>query len=354
MTLRPGKLPAALLAELLGSVRHADPRVLVGPGIGRDAAVIDIGGGRVLVAKTDPVTFAADEIGRYAVHVNANDIACMGARPVWFMATALLPPGASESLPRAIFDQINSTCAELEIELVGGHTEITIGLDRPIVVGAMLGEADSDEIVAGAGVTPGDRVVLTKGIAIEGTALLARESPERLRRAGVADATIRRCAAMLRQPGISVMRDAMALCGAGRPRMMHDPTEGGLSTALFELAEATGTTLRVDPAAVTVLEDTRVVCDALGLEPLGLLASGSLLAVIPAETVTTAMRALDDVKISGRVIGTVESGPPRVIIGAEDSTTPFARFERDEIARFYETVQAEAGSEQRTRKDREA
>ena len=152
MSLGPGKLPAAMLAELLGGITHRDPRVLLGPGIGRDAAVIDMGGDRCLVAKTDPVTFAADEIGWYAVHVNANDIACMGARPAWFLATALLPPGADDDLPATIFDQISAACGDLGIELVGGHTEVTIGLDRPIVVGAMLGEAARDEIVSGEGI----------------------------------------------------------------------------------------------------------------------------------------------------------------------------------------------------------
>jgi hydrogenase maturation factor len=340
MTLRPGKLPAAMLAELLGTIRHTDRRVLLGPGIGRDAAVIDIGHGRVLVAKTDPVTFAADEIGWYAVNVNANDIACMGARPAWFMATALLPPGSSDDLPGRIFAQLTSTCSALGIELVGGHTEVTIGLDRPVVIGAMLGEAARDEIVMGERAAEGDRIVLTKGIAIEGTALLARESGEDLIRAGVKKTDVRRAAAMLHEPGISVVRDAAAICEAVRPAMMHDPTEGGLSTALYELAEAAGATLRVDLEAVEVFDETRVVCGALGLDAMGLLASGALLCLIAPGDAGRAVEALRAVKITSRVIGTVERGPARVIIGAEDSTTPLARFARDEIARYYETVRA--------------
>ena len=155
MTLQSGKLPAGLLAELLAKVPSGDPRVLVGPGIGRDAAVIDIGNGRVLVAKTDPITFATDHIGWYAVHVNANDIACMGARPAWMLATALLPVGCQDSLPAQIFDELTAACAELEIALVGGHTEVTPGVDRPVVVGAMLGEAAQSDIVVGEGIGAG-------------------------------------------------------------------------------------------------------------------------------------------------------------------------------------------------------
>lgn len=336
MTLRAGKLPAGLLAELLATIRPADPRVILGPGIGRDAAVLDIGGGRVLVAKTDPVTFAVDEIGRYAVHVNANDIACMGAKPAWFLATILLPEGASDDVARTIFGQITEACATLGIELVGGHTEVTLGLTRPIVCGAMLGEAARDRIVMGIGVAPGDAVLLTKGIAIEGTALLARESSERLAAAGVRAATIARASRLLQEPGISVVRDAEALCAAVRPRILHDPTEGGLATALHELAEATNVTLRVDPGAIHLYEETRIVCEALGLNPMGLLASGSLLAVTRSTDAHRAILALREVKITSQVIATVEAGRPRVIMGDGDSTTPLGRFSRDEIARFYE------------------
>jgi len=120
-----GKLPNELLARLLARLRPRDPRVVLGPAVGRDAAVIDAGGERLLVAKTDPVTFASDHIGWYTVHVNANDIACMGARPAWFLATVLLPEGASERQAEEIFGQVIDACEALGVELVGGHTEIT-------------------------------------------------------------------------------------------------------------------------------------------------------------------------------------------------------------------------------------
>src|SRR2546428_11951096 len=142
-----GKLPNTMLERLLARVQHRDPRVILGPGIGRDAAVIDTGGPKLLVAKSDPITFATDLIGWYAVHVNANDIACTGAAPSWFLATILLPDGASEEMAEAIFDQIANACEELGVELVGGHTEVTYGLERPIVAGAMLGEVERDRLV---------------------------------------------------------------------------------------------------------------------------------------------------------------------------------------------------------------
>jgi len=335
MTLRPGKLPADSLARLLAGVPHLDPRVLYGPGIGRDAAVLDLGGGRVLVAKTDPVTFAAHDIGWYAVHVNANDVACMGARPAWMLASVLLPPGAPDGLPATIMSQLGSACGELGIELVGGHTEITLGLDRPIVVGAMLGEAASDAVVTGENMVPGDRVLLTKGIAIEGSALLARESAPTLAARGVAAETVASAARLLFDPGISIVREARLICEEARPRLMHDATEGGLSTALYELAEAGGVGLRIDPGAISVLSETAAICDALELDPMGLLASGSLLAIVGADDSEATLKALRDAGVDCGAIGEVVPGPVRVILGSEDSAAPLIKFDRDELARFY-------------------
>ena len=338
MTLRSGKLPPAQLDELLRTVVHRDPRVLVGPAVGRDAAVIDLGGGRLLVAKTDPVTFATEHIGWYAVHVNANDVACMGARPAWFMASALLPPGAPDTLPASIFAQLREACEELGVELVGGHTEVTVGLDRPIIAGTMLGEASPDEIILGQDIAPGDTLLLTKGVAIEGTALLAREAAAQLIAAGLDRATIGRARELLFRPGISVVRDAAALCAALRPRLLHDPTEGGVATALFEMAAATGMTLRIEGDAIPVLDETRAVCEALGLDPLGLLASGALLAIVPEPDGGTALAALSDAGVEARRIGAVESGGPKVIMGAGRRARPFPAFARDELARFFEAA----------------
>jgi hydrogenase maturation factor len=334
MSLRPGKLPASLLAELLRGI-PSHPRVIVGPGIGRDAAVIDMGGGRVLVAKTDPITFATELAGWYAVNVNANDIACMGAEPAWLLATALLPEGEREALAAEIFEQLEDACGKLGVALVGGHTEVTIGVDRPIIVGAMLGEALRDDIVSGEAIEEGDAVLLTKGIAIEGTSLLARESGDALARRGVDGDTITRAAAMLFEPGISVVEDARAIRRATRPRLMHDPTEGGLATALYELAAVAACTIRVDVSAVPVFEETHAICGALELDPLGLLSSGALLAIIPRQHVAAVTSELARIKIDGRIIGAVESGEARVIMGAEDPASPLPTFDRDELARFY-------------------
>jgi hydrogenase expression/formation protein HypE len=336
MTMDVGKLPNDLLASLLERVHSRDPRVLIGPGIGRDAAVIDNGGPDLLVAKTDPITFAGEMIGWYAVNVNANDIACMGAKPEWFLATLLLPDGALVPDAEAIFDQLISACSNLEIELVGGHTEVTQRVDRPVVAGAMLGHVPRDKLVRPDGGRPGDALVLTKGIAIEGTSVLAREVPGRLRDLGVSQATIDLSGGYLNDPGISIVRDARVACDAARVHAMHDPTEGGLATALYEMATASNAGLIAERDAVNVLPATAEICSAAGLDPLGLLASGALLIALAADDCPTVIAALAAAGIPASRIGSLVSPDAGVIMGDNKSErdVPVPRFQRDEVARF--------------------
>ena len=327
-----GKLPMEVLARLLSGTAQADPRVLQGPGIGADAAVIDMGD-RLLIAKADPVTFATDRIGWYAVQVNANDVACMGGVPKWFLATVLLPEGATEALAESVHEQITEACEALGVSLVGGHTEITYGLTRPIVSGQMLGEATRDTVVWPGGARPGDALILTQGIAIEGTSVLAHEAAEALLAGGMTEAEVTAAAGLLDAPGISVVRAARAAASAG-VRAMHDPTEGGLATGLAELATAAKAGLEVDAAAVRVLPETQAVCRALGLDPLGLLASGSLLASAAPERAEAVLAALHFEGVDAAVIGRVTEASAGLRLRSSDGVRELPSFPRDELARY--------------------
>jgi hydrogenase maturation factor len=331
--MQAGKLPTRLLQSILEKVPASDPRVVLGPGIGRDAAVIDAGGPNLLVAKTDPVTFAADRIGWYAVQVNANDIACLGARPCWFLATVLLPDGSRPALARSVIAQIVESCEALGIELVGGHTEVTLGLDRPIVLGAMLGQVARQRLVRPDGARPGDALVMTRGIAIEGTSVLAREASERLRSLGVRASTLAAARRYLTDPGISVVSDAQAACAAVPVHAMHDPTEGGLAAALYEMAAASHLGLTVDAESITVLPETEQLCRAAGLDPLGLLASGALLIALADADCGRLLDALSARDVPAKRIGTFNARR-RVIMRASNQRGPVPRFARDELARF--------------------
>ena len=333
--LATGKLPPALLASLLARVPRLDSRVIIGPGIGQDAAVIDMGD-HYLVAKTDPITFATDDMGWYAVNVNANDIACMGAHPKWFMATALLPADhTDETLVRKILDQLLDACNALNITLVGGHTEITYDLPRPIIVGAMLGEVARAKLVASNGARVGDVVLLTKGIPLEGTSLIAREKADALRARGFSDEFIARAQKMLYNPGISVVREALIAADAGLATAMHDPTEGGLATGLRELAHASNVGLEIYEDKIPILDEGKILCDAYGFDPLGTIASGALLIATHSHSATRLAQMLNDVNIPCAEIARIVPGSEGVTLVSGNARRPLPTFEVDEITRLF-------------------
>lgn len=330
-----GKLPQDILDRLLKRYGSADERVVAGPGIGEDAAVIDFGD-RYLVAKTDPITFATDEIGWYAIHINANDIAAMGATPKWFLGTLLLPEGrADEALAERIFASIHQAAQEVGVAVCGGHTEITHGIARPIVVGQMLGEVDKDRLVRSSGVRVGDSVLLTKGLGIEATAILGRERGDGLA-AQYSQAFVERCRNYLHKPGISVLAEARAACGAARVHAMHDPTEGGLATGLRELAFASGVGLEVAGEVLYVPDETQVLCKHFRIDPLGVISSGALLIATAPEDTAKVKAAVEQAGVRCDVIGSAREEAFGLKLVTDQGLVDLPRFERDEIARVLE------------------
>jgi hydrogenase expression/formation protein HypE len=326
-----GKLPGQLLGRLISTYATSDPTVVVGPGIGGDAAAIDLGS-TTLVVKSDPITFASESPARYLVDVNANDLACLGATPRWMMVTALLPEGTTEELVETHFRELRDACVQRGISLVGGHTEITAGLGRPILVGVLIGEVESGRLLRPGGARAGDRLLLTRPIAIEGTALLAHELGDRLAGAVGRD-LVERAARLLVEPGISVVPDAIALLEAGGVTALHDPTEGGLATGVRELALAAGCGATIDRDAVPVLPETAAIAAALDLDPLGMLASGSLLAAVDPG-------AVDGLLSSGRArgfplapIGEVTGDAGRFTVRADGAESDLPVYDSDEVTR---------------------
>ncbi|MGQ9681372.1 MAG: AIR synthase family protein [Anaerolineae bacterium] len=330
-----GKLPLEVLAGLLARCPVLDGRVVVGARVGEDAAVVDLGD-RYLVAKSDPITFATERIGWYAVHVNANDIATRGAVPRWFLSTVLLPEGrATVAMAAAIMEQMGAACQDLGVSLIGGHTEVTGGLERPVVVGHMLGEASRDRLVTTGGACIGDLLVLVGAIAVEGTALIARECAAEARRRGVAEETLAIARQALDEPGISVVRAALIAAEYAGVHALHDPTEGGLATGLHEMAWAAGVGLVVEAGDIPILPPCVEICAAFGLDPLGLIASGSLLAAVAPEGLEPLGRALDGAGLLWRVIGRVLAAEEGILLREGSQMRPLPRFDRDEVARLF-------------------
>ncbi|NPA91085.1 MAG: hydrogenase expression/formation protein [Chloroflexi bacterium] len=335
--LATGKLPHSLLRGLLRKYGRGDDQILVGPHVGEDAAAIALRED-VVVAGMDPITFATDEIGWYVVHVNANDVAVMGAAPRWFLVTFLLPEGRSTAQDvEHMFAQVADACREVGAHLVGGHTEVTYGLDRPLAVGVMLGEVAREKLIRTGNAQPGDVLILARGVPIEGTALIARERREDLLRRGISPRLIERAANFLHDPGISVVRAALLAAATADIHAMHDPTEGGLLTGVWELAEASGVGMWVDGDAVPVLPEGRVLCDVYGLDPLGTIASGALLLTCAESEATPVVDALGDADIPAQVIGRVLPRTEGLWIRRGGKAQPLSPPPVDEIVKIWST-----------------
>ena len=334
--LPPGKLPPDMLDRLLGRFSRNDPSVLVGPHLGEDAAVIDMGD-RLLVAKTDPITFATDRIGSYLVNVNANDLACMGAKPRWLLVTCLLPEGeADEAMVEELFSDLCSACDALGITVCGGHTEVTLGLDRTLLVGQLLGEVAHGDLVDKSRVREGDALLLTKGLAIEGTCVLARDCAGALQ-GKVDDNLLQRARRFIDVPGISVVRDAqIALAAAGDGvHGMHDPTEGGLWQGVREMAARAGAGVSVDAERVFVFPETQALCEALGLDPMGLLASGALLLAVDPSCEARLLEALNGEGAPCTRIGEICKADRGVTFMRQGRTFPVPWVQSDELTRAF-------------------
>jgi hydrogenase maturation factor len=330
-----GKLPAATLQAILERRATKDPRVVVGPRVGEDAAVIDMGD-RYLIATSDPITFATDDVAWYALQVNANDIAVRGARPRWFLATILLPEArTTEGDVSELFERLHEACEDMDIALVGGHTEVTHGLTRPIVAGTMLGEVAKDKLVTTGGARVGDAVVMTKGVPLEGAAILAREKEAELRARGVPASVIRKARHLLRTPGLSVLPEAEIACELASVHCMHDPTEGGIATALHEIADAANVGLRIDRDRIMLLSEGKVLCEALGLDPLGTIASGALLMTLAPAEAGVVIHALAREAIDCHFIGQVVPREQGVLLVDGSRQEPLPIFAQDEITRLF-------------------
>ncbi|MGQ9586812.1 MAG: AIR synthase-related protein [Thermoplasmata archaeon] len=329
MALRTGKLPPELLMKLLKHAGAKDNRVILGPAFGEDAAIVRLGR-NTLVLKTDPVTYASDMIGHYAVHVNANDIATRGARPAWFQAVVLLPVGSDEGLAESIFKQISEAAKTLGVAVTGGHTEVTPGIDHPIVVGDMHGVLeDRGRMVLTRGARAGDSLVITKGAGIEGTAAIAREKRREL--LGVFDASfVNRASRYLFDPGLSVVPEAMVALRHG-VSAMHDPTEGGVLMGVHELAEASKKSVELWTKRIPVRRETAMICAKYEIDPLGLLGSGALLATFRPADADRYVNAVRKLHVDVAVVGRIISGRGKSVAISGKISTPLSFSERDEI-----------------------
>ncbi len=334
--LSPGKLPNAILGKFLNELCVDDPTILIPPRIGEDIAALSLKGDDVLILKSDPITFATDAIGYYAVVVNANDIATCGADPRWLLVSLLFPPGSTAAQIRQVVSDLQQTARHHGMILCGGHTEITDAVTRPVAVGQAAGTVSKSCMIDKRSMKEGDQIILTKGIALEGTSIIAREFPDRLLDLGIAPAEVERCRSFLADPGLSILEEARIASASGAVTAMHDVTEGGLATAMEEFSAAGLHRLRIYAGRIPVLEETKRICALLSINPLGLIASGSLLiSCRPGEgekLVQTIRIAGTEATVIGEVLGAGEGVEAR---NERDEIIPWPHFETDQITELF-------------------
>jgi hydrogenase maturation factor len=331
-----GKLKHEYLAKLISEIEIYDERVISGSKIGEDAAVIDIPGDNYLVAKTDPITFATDQIGYYVVNINVNDLVCTGAKPQWFQSTILLPEkNTTAELIKKIFEDINNTCKSMGITVIGGHTEITAHLDRPVIVGSLLGEVEKNKLVLTSGAESGDALILAKGIFIEGTSIIGREKEKTLVDQGFSNEFIQKSKAYLFDPGISVYKEALLAHNNFKIKSFHDPTEGGIYTAIAEMTIASMTGVLIEEEKITILPESKIFSEMFNLDPYSTISSGSLLIAVDQEDSSGLIALLRKNKIIAEQIGIFVSKDKGLRVKKKGKIYPLTYSETDEITKFF-------------------
>ena len=328
-----GKLPNDLLSEFLDQIIFEDPAVIINPGVGEDIAAVDIDSEEVLVLKSDPITFATDAIGQYLVLVNANDIATSGAQPRWLLTTLMFPCGVTPAEIRQVVNDLERFCRKWDITLCGGHTEITDAVNRPVIAGMMAGTVTRDALIEKGRMRSGDSILVTKSVAVEGTAIIAREFEERLRSSGMSSANIESCKGFLDR--ISIIPEARIAAASPATTAMHDVTEGGIATALEELGIAGEHRLKLYRDRIPVYPETSMVCELMNIDPLGLIGSGSLLITCRQENCQDLMQSIRNEGIQVTRIGEVLSPGKGIEAQVNDQPAEWPRFEVDEIAKLF-------------------
>jgi hydrogenase maturation factor len=327
--MRTGKLaPDSLRRLVLGRLGTRRPEVLVHAALGEDATALDCGD-QAIVLTSDPITGAARQAGWYAVHVNCNDLAAMGATPIGVLATLLFPESAEEADVAALMTDIDRAARELGIEVLGGHTEVAPGLHSPLIVMTAVGRAPRDRLLASANARPGHELVLTRAAGLEGTAILATDLENHLR-GRLPDDVIDRAQRFSAE--LSVVRDGLLAAELGAAAL-HDPTEGGVLGAVWELAEAAGRGYEVFANAVPVRPETRAICDLFDADPLRLISSGAMLAATPDGPALVV--GLQAGGIEAAVIGRLTDDPGRWLVDG-DQRYEVGPVERDELWRVLE------------------
>jgi len=299
----PGKLPPSILEKLFFFVQPENSRVIIPPKVGEDAGVVDIRDTEIMAVHSDPITASSNRIGWLSIHVSANDIAASGLRPIWFLTTVILPEGTGESMISAIANDIERALKEIGGILIGGHTEFSDSVTRPVISTTAIGIGNRNNLTPTSNAKPGDVIIMTKMAALEATSIAAHELSEFLLQRGVSETELDEAKKYINK--ISVVPEAIALSSKRLANAMHDATEGGIGVAAFEISYASGWAVEIQRDLVRTSDVTRKIMKIIGADPLFSLSSGTLLATVPSNRVKEAIDTLTSIEVESTIIGSV-------------------------------------------------
>ena len=308
-----GKLPEPILIRsVLKQVKHRREEVLVGPAVGQDCAVVQVESDEVLVMSTDPITGTVKDLGSHSIHITANDLAASGAEPIGVMLTVMLPDTVEEPEVKKMMQEAEATCKKLNMEVLGGHTEITNVVRQPLISVTGVGKIKKSRVITTLQVQPEQDIVVTKWIGLEATTILAKEREEELRKrfpAGIVDTAIGfdRFLSVVPESRIAMEHGVTA---------MHDITEGGVFGALWEMASGAGVGLEVDLKKIPIRQETVEICQYFDLNPYQIMSSGSMM--IAADDGHELVRKLEKAGIHAAVVGRTNAGNDRILRNGED------------------------------------
>ncbi len=329
--LQIGKLPAPLLEKCLSDAVLHDPWVLQGPKPGADAAIVQ-STEDLLVVSSDPITFVSAASGLHLLSININDIVTTGGYPRWLNLTYLLPPGTTEEELKELFSSLGEACKQFEVSLIGGHTEVTDAVTRPVAVGTLIGILKKDRRVDPSRCQAGDFVILVGSISVEGTAILAKEKKKDVAKA-LGKEFQAQAENLMNEPGICIKDAALLASAKYLVNAMHDPTEGGIATALRELSAFCNLGIQIEKNQIPILPETLAISQHFDINPYGLLASGSLLLVLDPDEAERFQESLNqNLNLPAKIIGQLTDD--KTCLWREDGEdwTPIPEFTRDELS----------------------
>ncbi|MCI7304541.1 MAG: AIR synthase family protein [Clostridiales Family XIII bacterium] len=325
--LKTGKLDSELLEKIVfNNIKFKRPEVLTRPGIGEDCAVVDFGSYECIMS-TDPITAAISEIGRLSIHISCNDIASNGIQPLGIMLAVMLPVGTTEEQIEEMMRQAGEASEELGVEIIGGHTEITPAVTKPVIVSTAIGRGEKWASQHSENMRPGDLIMITKSAGLEGSGIIACDFEEQLQKV-LTHEEIEKAKSLLGK--VSVVKEGVAAGKVGT-HGMHDVTEGGVLGAVWEMCQIAGTGAELWVDQVPVEPVTRKICDYFDIDYLRLISSGCMIIMVAPDKKEEMAEAMKAAGVEASYIGVIKDSSAGICMNVDGELIEIAPPASDEL-----------------------